>query len=122
MFCRNCGKEIADNSTRCAYCGYAVVHVAVTGGGGDFIPDNRYALIAYYCSIFSLFSCLPILGIVAMCLGIVAIIQGKKGVKYAMDNNGVGIKHAKFGMVLGYISVIAAIIMHLFFIFVGMSR
>lgn len=115
MFCQNCGKEIAADSVRCNYCGYVIKQVIVSGD--NFIPRNGYALSAYYCSIFSLFSCLPILGIVAVVLGIVAIIQGKKGVKYAIENNGEGIKHAIFGIVLGYISVISSILVHLLIIF-----
>lgn len=111
MFCKNCGKKIADNSTRCAYCGNLVIDVVVTDDASAFIPNNRYALIAYYCGIGSLFSCIPMIGVITLGLSIIAILQGIKGVKYAKENNGVGIKHALFGIVLGTISAIIGIFM-----------
>lgn len=114
MFCKSCGKEIADNSTICAYCGHKIVEITVSGN--CLIPANKDAVAAYYYGIFSLFSWGPVLGLLSLLSGYFAIIRGHKGVKYAKANNSEGNGHAKFGLITGYISVVIGIPCQIFYL------
>ena len=114
MFCKSCGKEIADNSTICAYCGHKIVEVTVSGN--CLIPANTDAVAAYYYGIFSLLSWAPVLGLLSLLSGFFAITRGHRGLKYAEANNDVGKGHAVFGLATGYPSVVIGIPCQIFYL------
>ncbi len=74
-------------------------------GTGGLIPyKNPKALAAYYCGVFGLISCFLVLGI----FGIVPIVLGVKGLKYAkLHPEAKGQAHAIIGIVLGIIEVLS---------------
>lgn len=74
-------------------------------GTGGLIPyKNPKALAAYYCGVFGLISCFLVLGI----FGIVPIVLGVKGLKYAkLHPEAKGQAHAIIGIVLGVIEVVS---------------
>lgn len=60
MFCKNCGKEIADDSRICAYCGTqvaapAAAPVAAAPAQEEKLGFNVLGLIGMICGILSLF-------------------------------------------------------------------
>ncbi len=120
MFCEKCGKEIADNSLRCAYCGFEIVKVNCSAS--SWIPNNSKALISYYSGFISLLSCAPLLGILTLWLGLIAVIFGHKGVNYARNNGGVGSAHAYVGLILGYINVIFGLIINVGVLFLLLNK
>ena len=71
---------------------------------GGLIPyKNAKALISYYCGVFGLISCFLVLG----CFGIVPIILGVMGLKYAKEHpEAKGQAHAIVGIVLGSLEVL----------------
>lgn len=77
-------------------------------------PSNGTATGAMICGIVSIL-CLPLLA------GIPAIILGFSGKKKAEELNGVGRGQAITGIILGFISVVEAILIVLFFVFVGFA-
>ena len=95
MFCSYCGRDIADDVRFCLHCGNRVngTPVVVDSGLSTFIPNNKYALWAYYLGIFSL-----LCGITA----IPAFITGILGVKYANGHpEARGAIHAWVGIIAG---------------------
>jgi hypothetical protein len=101
-FCTRCGKPLAPGASFCSFCG--------AGGGaagpprnpdadatGGIIPyKNPYALIAYYCGVFSIIPCFPI-GLAALVLGILRL-------KHARQHpESKGKVHAWIGIVAGAI-------------------
>ena len=71
---------------------------------GGLIPyKNAKALAAYYCGVFGLISCFLVLGF----FGIVPIILGFLGLKYAKQNpEAKGQAHAITGIVLGFLELL----------------
>lgn len=95
MFCSKCGKEIAEGAQFCPNCGNQLTRVTVVADSGlnTLIPNNTYALWAYYLGIFSL-----LCGITA----IPAFITGILGVKYARQHpEAKGAIHAWIGITMG---------------------
>lgn len=99
MFCSKCGKEILDGAAFCPFCGNQlnVTTVVVDSGLSVLIPNNTYALWAYYLGLFS-FLC----GITA----IPAIITGILGVRYARRHpEAKGAIHAWVGIITGFLAI-----------------
>jgi hypothetical protein len=92
------------------------------GGGGDvgstIIPyKNPPALTSYYLGIFSLFSCLPLVGFIGVAMGIAALVLGIKGLKRVRANPECkGTAHAWIGVVLGAISGVLGLAWNIFFV------
>jgi len=113
MFCPKCGQKNQENNFRCTQCGFVLhgppqpQYVAVDDGTlGGLIPHrNPYALWAYYLGVFSLIPCL------GLPLGIVALVLGIKGLKFARQNPDTqGKVHAWIGIVLGSLCALANIL------------
>lgn len=85
-------------------------------GTGGLIPyKNPKALIAYYCGVFGLASC--IVGGVGGIFGVVPIILGLQGLKYAKEHPASrGQAHAIVGIVLGSLEVLTALVATVFII------
>ncbi|MDE7452920.1 MAG: zinc ribbon domain-containing protein [Clostridia bacterium] len=69
MFCKNCGKEIADQAAYCVHCG------AVTDNPSAFntqpvVTGNRTNGFAIAGFVLSFFSYLAILGLIFSCVGL----------------------------------------------------
>ncbi|MBO4648646.1 MAG: zinc-ribbon domain-containing protein [Lentisphaeria bacterium] len=96
MFCGKCGNQIPNGNQFCPYCGNPLTPVVVVDSGlSTFIPNNSYALWAYYLGIFSL-----LCGITA----IPAFILGIMGVKYANQHpEAKGAVHAWVGIIMGFL-------------------
>lgn len=108
VFCTKCGANNSEKSFMCSRCGVSLQsstkpHYVVVGGSiGGLIPyRNSAALIGYYLGVFSL---IPVLGIP---LGIVAVILGSKGLKFAKLNpDAKGVGHAWTAIILGGLSAV----------------
>jgi hypothetical protein len=113
--CTKCGTQVADHVSTCWQCGSPINPFAHEGssrgasaGGastgdatGGLIPyKNMPALIGYYCGIFSLFPCVPVLSIASIVLGVMGLRKASREpiVK--------GTVHAWIGIVLGGISLV----------------
>lgn len=104
VFCTKCGQQNQENNYKCTRCesllhaeslpGYVVSSDNTLGG---LIPyRNARALWAYYLGVFSL---IPFLGIP---LGVVAMVLGIKGLKYAeLHPEAKGKVHAWIGIIAG---------------------
>lgn len=79
-------------------------------GTGGLIPyKNPKALIAYYCGVFGLASC--VFAGVGGIFGVVPIILGLQGLKYAREHPETkGQAHAIVGIVLGGLEVLTAVV------------
>ena len=104
IFCTKCGEKNLENNYKCTRCGFPLHEQArpqyvVTDDNtmGGLIPyKNAQALWAYYLGIFSLIPCAGIP------LGIVALVLGVKGLKYAdLHDEAKGKAHAWVGIILG---------------------
>lgn len=42
MYCKNCGKEISDNSKFCRWCGFAIDETIKTEEGKQYITDEKH--------------------------------------------------------------------------------
>ena len=96
MYCQNCGKEMSADARFCSACGASLGQRAVVADDATtfFIPNNSWALWAYYLGLASL-----ICGIFA---GIPAFVAGVKGVQFAKKNpQAKGAIHAWFGILAG---------------------
>src|SRR5215510_11170636 len=110
--CPVCGEEILATARVCRFCGekFAPAPSETQGDStGGVIPyKNPPALIAYYCGIFSLISCIPFL----FPLPIVALVLGIKGLRKAKAEPHVkGTVHAWIGIACGAIFGLIGIIM-----------
>ncbi|MDA3800443.1 MAG: DUF4190 domain-containing protein [Kiritimatiellae bacterium] len=104
IYCTKCGQQNRENDYKCTSCGFPLHDldqpkyvVADDNTLGGLIPyKNAKALWAYYCGVFSLIPC------VGIPLGIVALILGIKGLKYAnVHEESKGKAHAWVGIILG---------------------
>lgn len=84
-------------------------------GASSMIPsDNPPALLAYYLGVFSLASCLPVLGIIGIGLGIAAVVYGRKGLRLIReDPTKHGTAHAWIGIVAGSLFGLLGVAIHL---------
>lgn len=106
MFCERCGKEQPEGAAFCDACG-APLPTGIPPpppppeGGSDamrtIIPTgNPKALVAYYLGVFSAIPC------IGAPLGLVGLILGILGLKYARANPGAkGKVHAWIGILAG---------------------
>lgn len=104
LYCTKCGHKNPENSFKCAGCGALLRSESrPTPAAADdnflsfFIPGkNPQALKSYY---FGVFSLIPVVGIP---LGIIALVLGIKGLKYArVHPEAKGVIHAWTGIILG---------------------
>lgn len=96
MYCQNCGKEMGADARFCSACGASLGQraVVVDDATAFFIPNNYWALWAYYLGLASL-----ICGFLA---GIPAFAAGIKGLQFAKRNpQARGKIHAWFGILAG---------------------
>ena len=100
--CPSCGEMIVETAQLCRFCGVQL------GPGGQMMPPpargdatgglipykNAQALIAYYCGVFSIIPCFII--------GIVALVLGIRGLKFAKQHpEAKGRAHAWIGILAG---------------------
>ena len=99
--------------------------------GGDetvatIIPyRNKSALIGYYLGIFSLLSCIPLLGMVGVGMGVAAVVLGIKGLSNVKENpQAKGTAHAWIAIVCGALFGLAGLAIQIMFIIamVGSQR
>ena len=113
MFCQNCGAEISDKAVVCVKCGVAVPRYVPTASSDDdpairmLVPVGRTgtSIAAGYLGLFSL---IPFVGVLALILGIIAIVDINKH----PEKHGLG--RAWFGAIMGGLST-------LFYLFVFCS-
>ena len=105
MFCQNCGAQISDKAVVCVKCGVAVPQVVATASSVDepairmLVPVGRtgMSIAAGYLGLLSLF---PFVGILALLLGIAAIVDINKH----PEKHGLG--RAWFGAIMGGLSTL----------------
>ena len=97
-FCTHCGAQLPDNAASCAKCGFAIPPKAgFCNAESDLrfiIPIGRsgWAIAAGYLGLFSL---MPLVGILAFVIGVVAI----RDIRRHPELHGLG--RAWFGIVMG---------------------
>lgn len=110
VYCVHCGQKNPENNFKCVGCGSELHGSPARSEARREAPDeadllgglipykNRQALLAYYFGVFALIPCLGIP------LGIVAIVLGVRGLKFAnLHPEARGKAHALTGIILGSI-------------------
>ena len=127
MFCKNCGKEIPEDSKFCSFCGYKLEMESSQSNPEEqsqpeFSENTEQAksadvkvMIAHRGTMILVFGILGISGVLCCCVGIfslIAMIMGisdlKKMKMGIMDPNGKQI--TKIGMILGIVGLAMTII------------
>lgn len=121
MFCRICGKEVADDVRFCPYCGAdlseqmteeVVDAVEATSENDDNGPWKVFALIGFILGIVSLAGSLFFIGLTTGVPGIVFSILGKK------SNNPDRQSQAAKGLKLSIWGLIVSVVVYIVFIVV----
>ena len=118
MFCSNCGAQINDQAVVCIKCGCAVSKVVASVPNDDdavlrmLVPIGRsgWAIAAGYLGLLSL---LPLVGVLAVVIGIIAVSDLRKH----PDKHGAG--RAWFGIIAGVLTVLIYGVVISFAVFSG---
>jgi len=106
MFCWNCGSRNDDRAAKCANCGAELVTGAAVGIVRGQRSARSKAILSFVLGLLSIFSCCVLVGIPAIVLGIVAIVQSRESEGQRSDR-----AYAVAGIVLGACSMAILVVM-----------
>lgn len=120
MFCKSCGKEIADDSKICAYCGVQVAAPAAApvaaAPAEENLGFNIFGLIGMILGILSIVFCWVEAGIVGLVFAIPGLVLSIIGSNKVDKSKGMA-KAGKITSILGL--VFSLVIFTIFFIIIG---